>query len=253
MTPISGVRIPAGQSSRRVGGTLGAGRGLRRRILLHHVPLAVASAAFLVVLIGLSPARGGLSIQQLASPTGDVALVLLAVTLLIGPANLLLRRRTPVNSYLRRDVGTWTAIWSIIHVVVGFQGHGGGVFGFVDYFVADGRPLTDSFGMGNWTGLAATVSVVLLLVLSTDHYLRELKSRRWKDLQRLNYTLFGLVVLHAVYYGALRRMTSPFTRLLIITVIAVLVGQTVGIWLWRRRFAGMPASQPEQQPANTTG
>ena len=244
MTPISGVRTPAGQSSKRLGSTLGTGRGLRRRMLLHHVPLAVASAALLVVLIGLSPAHGGLSIQQLASPTGDVALMLLAVTLLIGPANLLLGRRTPINSYLRRDVGTWTAIWSIIHVVVGFQGHDGGVFGFVDYFVADGRPLTDSFGMGNWTGLAATVIVVLLLVLSTDRYLRELKSRRWKDLQRLNYTLFGLVVLHAVYYGALRRMTSPFTRLLIITVIVVLAGQTAGIWLWRRRVrshAGPPA------------
>jgi sulfoxide reductase heme-binding subunit YedZ len=178
----------------------------------------------------------------LASPTGDVALVLLGVTLLIGPANLLLRRANPVNNYLRRDIGTWTAIWSLIHVVVGFQGHTGGVFGFVDYFVAGGRPLTDSFGMGNWTGLAATIIVVLLLVLSTDRYLRELKSQRWKDLQRLNYTLFGLVVLHAVYYGALRRMTSPFTRLLVVTVIVVLVGQAAGIWLWRRRSARPTAS-----------
>jgi sulfoxide reductase heme-binding subunit YedZ len=236
----SSVSIPAIESSRRVAGTLGAGRDLPRRILLHHVPLALASATALVVLIRLAPAHRGFSIQRLASPTGDVALVLLAVTLLIGPANLLLRRRNPVNSYLRRDVGTWTAIWSVVHVVVGFQGHGGGVFGFVAYFVADGRPLTNSFGMGNWTGLAATVIVVLLLVLSTDRHLRELKSHRWKDLQRLNYILFGLVVLHAVYYGALRRMTSPFTRLLIVTVIAVLVGQAVGIWLWRRRNAHTP-------------
>jgi len=201
----------------------------------------------LVLLIGLSPSHGrAISLQQLASPTGDVALVLLAVTLLIGPANLLLRRRNPVNNYLRRDVGTWTAIWSIVHVIVGFQGHGGGVLGFVDFFVADGRPLTNSFGMGNWTGLAAAVIVILLLVLSTDRYLRELKSRRWKDLQRLNYTLFALVVLHAVYYGALRRMTSPFTRLLIITVIAVLLGQAAGIWLWRRKNARTPTEVPSR-------
>jgi len=173
----------------------------------------------------------------LASPTGDVALVLLSVTLLIGPVNLMLRRRNPTNSYLRRDVGTWTAIWSIVHVMVGFQGHTAGAFGFVDYFIADGRPLTNNFGMGNWTGLAATVVVVLLLVLSTDRYMRELKSRRWKDLQRLNYTLFGLVVLHAVYYGALKRVTSPFTRVLIATVIMVVLGQAIGIWLWRRRNA----------------
>jgi sulfoxide reductase heme-binding subunit YedZ len=243
---------PGTQSSKRMGRRLGTSRGWRRRLLLHHVPVALASAEALVVLIGLTPRHDGFSIQQLASPTGDVALVLLAVTLLIGPANLLLRRANPVNSYLRRDVGAWTAIWSLVHVVVGFQGHGGGVFGFVDYFVADGRPLTNSFGMGNWTGLAATVIVVLLLVLSNNRYLGELKSRRWKDLQRLNYALFGLVVLHAVYYGALRRMTSPFTLLLIVTVIAVLVGQAVGIWLWRRH-ARTTASQRERQPAGPAG
>jgi DMSO/TMAO reductase YedYZ heme-binding membrane subunit len=81
---------PGIQSSKRLGRGLGAGRGLRRRLLLHHVPVALASAVALVVLIGLTPRHGGFSIQQLASPTGDVALVLLAVTLLIGPANLLL-------------------------------------------------------------------------------------------------------------------------------------------------------------------
>jgi sulfoxide reductase heme-binding subunit YedZ len=217
--------------------TLGTSRDLRRRTLFHHVPLALASVATLVVLVGVAPSHGGFSIQQLASPTGDVALLLLAVTLLIGPANLLLRRRNPANSYLRRDVGAWTAIWSLVHVIVGFQGHTGGVFGFVDYFVVDGRPLTNNFGMGNWTGLAATVIVVLLLVVSTDRMLRELKSSRWKDLQRLNYTLFALVVVHALFYGALNRMTSPFTRILIATVIAVCVSQTAGIWLWRRQHA----------------
>jgi methionine sulfoxide reductase heme-binding subunit len=232
-------------STKRLGGTLGAGRDLRRRLLLHHVPLAFASGVALVVLIALSPGHGGsLSISQLASPTGDVALVLLAITLLIGPANLLLRRRNPVNNYLRRDVGTWTAIWSVIHVIIGFQRQRGAIFGFVDYFVADGRPLTNSFGWGNWTGLAATVTVVMLLVVSTDRYLRELKARRWKDLQRLNYTLFVLVVLHAVFYGALTRMTSPYTRLLIVTVILVVLGQAAGIWLWPRRNARTTAVSP---------
>jgi sulfoxide reductase heme-binding subunit YedZ len=198
-----------------------------------------------VVLVALSPGRGGGSfMRRLASPTGDVALVLLAITLLIGPANLLLRRRNPPNSYLRRDVGTWTAIWSVVHVVVGFQAHGpGGAFGFVRYFVADGRPLTNSFGWGNWTGLAVTVIVTGLLVISTDRYVRELKSRRWKDVQRLNYTLFALVVLHAVFYGALRRMTSPFTIVLLVSVIVVLLGQAVGIWLWRRAHARTLARQ----------
>ena len=240
---------PATPSSKRLGGTLGTGRDWRRRVLVHHVPLALASAVGVVVLTALSPAHGGFSIRQLASPTGDVALVLLAVTLLIGPANLLFRRRNPVNSYLRRDVGMWTGIFSIVHVIIGFQGHSGGAFGFVDFFVADGKPLTNGFGLGNWTGLAATVIVVGLLVVSTDRYLRELKAGPWKGLQRLNYTLFALVVLHAVFYGALWRITSPFTLVLIFTVGAVILGQTVGIWLWRRRN-GRNAARRERRTAD---
>lgn len=209
--------------------------------------MGLASAVAVAVLTAASPSHGGFSIRQLASPTGDVALVLLAVTLLIGPANLLLRRRNPVNSYLRRDVGAWTAVLSLVHVVVGFQGHGGGALGFVDFFVADGKPLTNSFGLGNWTGLAATVIVVGLLVISTDRYLRDLKAKRWKDLQRLNYTLFGLVVLHAVFYGALRRVTSPYALILVLTAASVLVGQVIGVWLWRRAN-GLP-ERPLRQPA----
>jgi DMSO/TMAO reductase YedYZ heme-binding membrane subunit len=116
-----------------------------------------------------------------------------------------------------------------------------GSFSFLEFFVADGRPLTNSFGLGNWTELAALVILVGLLAISTDGSLRELKARRWKNLQRLNYALFGLVVVHAVFYGALLRMTSPLTLFLILTVNAVVIGQAVGIWLWRRRHARIAA------------
>jgi methionine sulfoxide reductase heme-binding subunit len=214
---------------------LGTGRAVRRRLIAHHLPLAVASTLGLLVLIALSPSHGGFTVRQLAAPTGDVALVLLGLTLLVGPANLLLQRQNPVNSYLRRDIGTWTAIFSLVHVIIGFQGHSDRVFGFVDYFVADGRPRFDSFGLGNWTGLAATVVVVVLLAISTDRSLRQLKARGWKRLQRLNYALFALVVIHAIYYGALRRTGSAFTYVLLGPVNAVLISQWVGISLWRRR------------------
>lgn len=75
---------------------------------------------------------------------------------------------------------------------------------------ADGRPLLNSFGLGNWTGLAALVLVVGLLALSSDAALRKLKAGPWKRLQRLNYALFALVILHAFFYGSLLRTTSPF-------------------------------------------
>jgi methionine sulfoxide reductase heme-binding subunit len=189
--------------------------------------------------IALAPSHGGgSSISQWVVATGYVAVALLSFTLLIGPANLLLRRRNPNSSYLRRDVGAWTAVVSIVHVVLGFETHDtGSLSSILDFFVVDGAPLTTSRGLGNWTGLAATVIVVGLLAISTDRSIRELRGTRWKDLQRLNYTLFALVVLHAVFYGALGRATSPLTLLLLFTVTAVLVGQAIGVWVWRRRRA----------------
>lgn len=186
----------------------------------------------------------GLSIRRFAVATGYIATGLLVLTLLIGPANLLLRRRNPVSSYLRRDVGTWTAIFSVVHVIYGLQVHYR-LSDFLNYFVApDGSPLTNSFGLGNWTGLAALVIVVGLLTISSDFALRRLKAGPWKWIQRLNYALFALVILHAFFYGALLRATSPFTLLLGLSVIVVFVGQAVGVWLWRQRHARTTPRQP---------
>ena len=53
----------------------------------------------------------------------------------------------------------------------------------------------------------------------------------------LNYALFALVIVHAFFYGALLRKTSPYTILLGLIVIAVVAGQSLGVWLYRRRYA----------------
>lgn len=258
---------PATTSPSRPGRPLGTGRGWRHRLLLHHLPLAVGSGVLLVVFMAMPPFTttglplldmgasspfpqpapygghgGGRTAEaQFTLASGYVATVLLGLTLLIGPANLVLRRRTPVSTSLARDTGIWAAIASLAHVIVGLKAHGyaANLFSFRNYFFqADGTPRTDSFGWGNWVGLVAVVILAGLLALSNDRSLRELKARRWKNLQRTNYALFALVVLHAFFYGALLRMTSAFTLLLIVILVAVLAGQAVGIALWRRRYRG---------------
>jgi sulfoxide reductase heme-binding subunit YedZ len=277
---------------------------LRRRLLLHHVPLALASAAVLVLFMTVPPFdatryapgniftdwypredfpgggpmgqggshqppeqqggdhqippdkleqippehRGGQPgpmaphegmgqgsgfNRQFTVATGYVATGLLALTLLIGPGYLLLRRRNPISTYLARDAGTWAAIVSVVHVIYGLELHAR-VTDPLPMFVQDGSPLTTSFGLGNWTGLAATLIVVALLATSSDFALRKLKARRWKRIQRLNYALFALVIAHAFFYGAVLRTDSPYTLLLLLSVIAVLGGQAVGVWLYRR-------------------
>jgi DMSO/TMAO reductase YedYZ heme-binding membrane subunit len=110
--------------------------------------------------------------------------------------------------------------------------------------------LRNSFGLGNWTGLAALLIVAGLLALSSDAVLRRLKAKNWKRLQRLNYALFALVIVHAFFYGALLRETSPYTILLGLSVGAVVVGQAVGIWLFRRRHSRRAA---ESAPAAAGG
>lgn len=268
-----------------LGRPLGTGRDWNRRLLVHHLPLALGSGALLILFMGFPPFTDkGFALLDMgaSSPvptvaaygppgdgpgrttesaftlaTGYVATVLLGLTLLIGPANLLLRRRMPVSTSLARDTGTWAALFSIVHVTVGLKVHGNpdDLLGFVNYFLAaDGTPKTNSFGLGNWVGLAALVIVIGLLALSNDRSLRELKAGRWKRLQRLNYALFALVVLHAVFYGALLRMTSPFTLVLLVTIGAVLLGQAVGIRLWRRRHVQPPdAADLPAGPEPTVG
>jgi len=264
---------PATRSSKHLGATLGTGRDWRRRLLFHHAPLALASVVVFVLFMGLSPfaniGHGDTSfgfelsslqpgddsyVSRVTIATGYVAVGLLVLTLLIGPVNLLLRRRNPVSNYLRRDVGTWTAIFSVVHVIVSFQTLGGGVFTFVQFFVVDGRPLISNSGLGNWTGLAALVVVVSLLAISTTRSVRELKPERWKNLQRLNYTLFALVVVHAIFYGPLLRITSPFTLVLVFAVVMVFMGQAVGIWLYRQRSSARTAiGQGEQHSSGKDG
>jgi len=186
------------------------------------------------------------NVQQFTVASGYLALILLAATLLLGPANLVFRRRNPISTYLRRDVGIWTAVLTIVHVMSAaliHVSHGSGLPAAVLHFFVteDGRLLTNSFGLGNWTGLAATVIALALLATSSDVALRTLKARPWKLIQRLNYAVFALIILHAFFYGALLRMNSPFSRLLVLSVGIVCVGQTVGIWLWRRRLRGAKA------------
>jgi methionine sulfoxide reductase heme-binding subunit len=267
--------------------TLGTTGDQRRRLLFHHVPIALVSAGVFALWMTLPAfqagpmaragseqmmmhgagghhgptgsgghhAPGGMghhggghgmeAMGRATMATGYIALGLVAFTLLIGPGNLLLRRRNPLSNYLRRDAGAWAAIVSVAHVIIVFMlayGDSGGVIASLrHFFVApNGSLLTNNFGLANWTGLAATVIVVGLLAISSDFVLRKLKARPWKWLQRLNYALFALIIAHAVFFGALLRLTSSSTVVLGFSVISVFIGQILGIWLWRRRYARTP-------------
>ncbi len=167
---------------------------------------------------------------------GYVCLVLLVISLVIGPIKLLWQRRNPVNIYLRRDVGIWSGITGCLHVLFAFLSRRGGIF--IEYFfrlMPDGglTPLLNHTGIANYIGAIATILLVLLLMTSADFALRRLKGRRWKALQRLNYVLFVLAVFHTLLYQQLSRRERVFAEATTILIIVVLVAQIGGVYLYQ--------------------
>jgi sulfoxide reductase heme-binding subunit YedZ len=99
----------------------------------------------------------------------------------------------------------------------------------------------DAFGRVNLIGLAAILIAALLLALSNDWSLRRLGSQRWKALQRLNYVLLGLSVLHAVLF--LREESRGFAYLILILTVFGIVTATQAAGIWRRRMQRLPKGE----------
>lgn len=206
-----------------------------RRRLVHHLALpvlalAVGSAAALLL-------DSDRTVFLLSMGSAYASLALLAGTLLLGPWNVVRGRPNPVSTHLRRDVGIWAALLATVHVVMGLQVH---MQGHVEqYFLfPPGRgavPLRyDAFGLVNWMGVAATVIALVLLAISNDLSLRRLGTGRWKRVQRWNYALFALVVVHGLGYQLTEGRPAPWVAAVAVAAAAVAAGQAAG-WRARRR------------------
>lgn len=200
--------------------------------LRDHLLVALLSAGGVGLAFALAPEMQ--TVRVLTLGLGYVSLVLLVITLLIGPVRLFqTRRRNPVNLDLRRTVGIWAGITGVLHVVFGLQVHLGGVV--YKYFFADnGEPLLNLFGISNYTGALALLLLALLLVLSNNAALRALKGKRWKNIQRWNYALFILTAVHTFGYQSVVRRAEIFVLGTALIVVVVLALQLGGLWLYRR-------------------
>ncbi len=170
---------------------------------------------------------------RLSMASAYVGLLFLCIALALGPWNVLRGRPNPVSTDLRRDVGIWAAILGVLHVVVGLQVHMRGKMWLYFLYPSD-RPHTvplrhDPFGFANFTGLGATLILLLLLVLSNDLSLRALGTRRWKALQRWNYVNGALVVAHSVAYQFIERRTPLFVVAFSVMVVGVATMQLAGL------------------------
>src|SRR3954453_20554893 len=116
--------------------------------------------------------------HRLSMATAYAGLLFLAVSLWIGPWNVLRRLPNPVSFDLRRDIGIWTGILAILHTIIGLTVHLRGRMWM--YFLKSRHPLklqNTQFGFANFTGLGAVLLFVMLLAISNDISLRKLGIR----------------------------------------------------------------------------
>lgn len=173
----------------------------QRRRWVHGVVIVALTGVTWAISGVLLPDRAtGRSVLSVA--TAYASLGFLMLTLMIGPWKVLTGQPNPVSQDLRRDIGIGAATLAVTHVVLSLGNHFSGRISryfFDSSKLSLGTVRTGAFGIGVWTGVAATLVVAALVLTSNDRSLRRL-ARRWKSLQRFNYLLAVLTVAHTVAF-----------------------------------------------------
>lgn len=209
---------------------------LLRRFFQHHIPIFFATLACVLSLYLTRPYKDVLS--KISFSTAYPALALLAITLLIGPWNLLRKRRTPVSTDLRRDIGIWAGILGLVHALVGQNVHLRGrpwlYYVYEHHKNGPSGLRHDVFGFNNYTGLIATLVLIALFATSNDWSLRRLGTPKWKQLQRWNYLCFALSAAHAIGYQTMEKQKAAFITAASLCIGITLVLQAVGFTIRRQ-------------------
>ena len=173
----------------------------RTTALRHVAALALGIAAF-----GLFWASRPVwdAEMRLWKAVGDAALVLLLVTMAIGPLARLWRAAGRLLPW-RRELGIWFAVVASVHTLLILDGWARWtVLGFFGYeFVPQlGRMarMEPGFGLSNLIGVVALVWALALAATSSDLALRRLGPSAWKWLHNGAYVVFWTVVLHVSYF-----------------------------------------------------
>ena len=211
---------------------------LQPRLLRHHLPLLLISSASTAALYFTRDYSDVISRASFA--TAYPAIALLALTLLIGPWNWLRRRSIPVSSDLRRDIGIWAGILTLLHTAIGQCVHLRGrpwlyyIYGPTEHH--HGFPLRhDAFGIANYTGALSALLVLALLATSNDYSLRKMGTGGWKSLQRWNYVVFTLAGVHALLYQEDVEHQKQWFIAIVIACIALTIALQLLVFSRRRR------------------
>ena len=242
-------------------------RPSRGRWLLRHAGAAVIAVVSFAVFWA---ARPGWSWEmRLWKAVGDAALVLLLLTMAIGPIARLWRKAGRALPF-RRELGIWFAVVATVHTVLILNGWARWSmqrllgFEFVPQLDRTAR-MEPGFGLANSIGLVALVWALALAATSSDRALRRLGPSAWKWLHNGAHIVFWLTTLHVAYY-LFRHYTLSFHKqppppdwfrvpfLMLATGVVVLQMAAFAVTVrGRRRGGGGVGGKPTSTSARDAG
>lgn len=204
------------------------------RLKKHYLPLFILSLISALIIPLMWDNLDAITFTAIS--TGYISLFLLAASLVIGSINLILKRNNPLSSYFRRDIGIYGGLLAIVHSVTGLFVHMRGKM-WTYFLNQTEQGITirlDHFGIANYTGLLSALLILLLIITSNDYSIKILNPKNWKNMQRITYLMFAIVLLHSVYYlgDNLNRLYYLYLPL----VGIILVFQFIGIRLKRQKI-----------------
>lgn len=177
-------------------------RRLSRNVLLRHGLMALLSAGLVLIFAAI---HGEWSpMHRWNRALADASLVLVALSMGLGPLARLLRPAVLVLPY-RRESGIYGCLLALAHagiILVGWvEWDLMRLFGFEWH----PEPLSyvmfqHGFGLANAIGIAALLLAILLATTSSDAAMRRLGVSGWKFLQMGVLPLWWLSVAHVAYF-----------------------------------------------------
>jgi len=201
------------------------------RLKKHYLPLL--SLVLIAGLIFYFKRANRDTITFITQATGYISIIILSISLIIGSVNLLLNHKNPISTYLRRDISIIGGALAVIHSITGLFVHLRGKTWL--YFLNNtdhGYSIRlDNFGLANYTGLISALIIILLIIISNDYLFKKLNPTKWKNIQRLSYLMFILILIHCYYYRIGKENLNLIFWFYIPLFIVVLTFQIIGVWL----------------------
>jgi len=209
---------------------------LFERLKIHYLPLITVVLIAGFIFNYYWPKRDAITVITDAS--GYISIILVTISLLIGPFNLILKRINPISTYFRRDIGITGGLLAVIHSVAGLFVHlrGNNWQYFLNKTEVGYSIRLDDFGLANYTGLISGLIIVVLLMTSNDFSFRKLNPFFWKNIQRFSYLAFIFAIIHSVYYKVIQTNLNLIWFLYLPILLIVILFQLVGIRIKIRKI-----------------